>query len=101
MVKRTFDLVAATVGLIAASPILLPVVFLVWWQDKHSPFYVAPRTGKDDVPFKMVKLRSMVVNADKTGVDSTGANDRRITAVGHFIRRTKLDEVTQLWNVLK
>ena len=48
----------------------------------------------------MVKLRSMVINADKSGVDSTAANDRRITPVGHFIRRYKLDEVTQLFNVL-
>jgi lipopolysaccharide/colanic/teichoic acid biosynthesis glycosyltransferase len=101
MLKRSFDVIAASVGLVVASPVLLPVMFLVWWQDKHSPFYVAPRTGKDDVPFRMVKLRSMVVNADKTGVDSTASNDRRITAVGRFIRRTKLDELTQLWNVLK
>jgi lipopolysaccharide/colanic/teichoic acid biosynthesis glycosyltransferase len=49
----------------------------------------------------MVKLRSMVINADKSGVDSTSAGDRRITPVGHFIRRYKLDELTQLWNVLK
>jgi lipopolysaccharide/colanic/teichoic acid biosynthesis glycosyltransferase len=48
----------------------------------------------------MVKLRSMVINADKSGVDSTSANDRRITPVGRFIRRYKLDELTQLWNVL-
>jgi len=99
MLKRLFDLVASALGLIMASPVLLPVMFLVWWQDKHSPFYVAPRVGKGDVSFKMIKLRSMVVNADKTGVDSTGANDRRITAVGHFIRRYKLDELSQLWNV--
>jgi lipopolysaccharide/colanic/teichoic acid biosynthesis glycosyltransferase len=75
-------------------------MYLVWKQDKHSPFYVAPRVGKDGKPFKMVKLRSMVINADKSGVDSTGANDQRITKVGHFIRRYKLDELTQLWNVL-
>lgn len=99
MLKRLFDLIASGLGLIVASPVLLPVMFLVWWQDKHSPFYVAPRVGRGDVPFKMIKLRSMVVNADKTGVDSTGANDRRITAVGHFIRRYKLDELSQLWNV--
>jgi lipopolysaccharide/colanic/teichoic acid biosynthesis glycosyltransferase len=98
--KRLFDVSAAACGLIAASPILLPVMFLVWWQDKHSPFYVAARVGKDGRPFQMVKLRSMIVNADKSGVDSTGANDRRITPVGHFIRRFKLDELTQLWNVL-
>lgn len=98
--KRLFDTIASFFGLLMASPVLLPVMFLVWRQDGHSPFYVAPRVGKDGVPFKMMKLRSMVVNADKTGVDSTGANDRRITPVGHFIRRYKLDELTQLWNVL-
>ncbi len=84
-----------------ASPVLLPVMFLVWRQDRHSPFYVAPRVGLNDQPFKMIKLRSMVINADKSGVDSTSANDNRITAVGQFIRRYKLDELTQLWNVLK
>lgn len=99
--KRLFDVLASFFGLLVASPVLLPVMFLVWRQDGHSPFYVAPRVGKDGVPFKMMKLRSMVVNADKTGVDSTGANDRRITRVGHFIRRYKLDELTQLWNVLR
>ncbi|MDO8375158.1 MAG: sugar transferase [Polaromonas sp.] len=101
MLKRLFDVVASAAGLIVASPVLLPVIFLVWRQDRHSPFYIAPRVGKNDKPFKMVKLRSMVINADKTGVDSTSANDNRITAVGQFIRRYKLDELTQLWNVFK
>lgn len=101
MLKRLFDVVASASGLIVASPVLLPVIFLVWRQDKHSPFYIAPRVGKNDKPFKMVKLRSMVINADKSGVDSTSANDNRITAVGQFIRRYKLDELTQLWNVFK
>jgi len=99
--KRLFDFVASFFGLLIASPVLLPVMFLVWRQDGHSPFYVAPRVGRNGVPFKMMKLRSMVVNADKSGVDSTGSNDMRITPVGHFIRRYKLDELTQLWNVLK
>jgi lipopolysaccharide/colanic/teichoic acid biosynthesis glycosyltransferase len=99
--KRLIDILLSATGLLLASPVLLPVMFLVWWQDKHSPFYVAPRTGLNDRPFRMVKLRSMVINADKSGVDSTGSNDRRITRVGHFIRRYKLDELTQLWNVLK
>jgi lipopolysaccharide/colanic/teichoic acid biosynthesis glycosyltransferase len=101
LLKRLFDVLASAIGLLAASPVLLPVMFLVWWQDKHSPFYVAPRVGQGDVPFRMVKLRSMIVNADKSGVDSTGNNDRRITPVGQFIRSYKLDELTQLWNVLK
>ncbi len=99
--KRLLDILLSALGLVLASPVLLPVMFLVWWQDRHSPFYVAPRVGAGDTMFKMIKLRSMVINADKSGVDSTGANDRRITKVGHFIRRYKLDELTQLWNVLK
>lgn len=99
--KRLFDILASGFGLLLASPVLLPVMFLVWKQDKHSPFYVAPRVGKGDTIFSMIKLRSMVINADKSGVDSTSANDRRITPVGHFIRRYKLDELSQLWNVLK
>jgi lipopolysaccharide/colanic/teichoic acid biosynthesis glycosyltransferase len=99
--KRMLDILLASVGLLLASPVLLPVMFLIWWQDKHSPFYIAPRTGRGERPFRMVKLRSMVIHADKSGVDSTAANDRRITAVGRFVRRYKLDELTQLWNVLK
>jgi lipopolysaccharide/colanic/teichoic acid biosynthesis glycosyltransferase len=99
--KRLFDFLASAFGLLAFSPLLLGAMFLVWWQDKHSPFYIAKRVGKGGKPFNMVKLRSMVINADKSGVDSTSANDRRITGVGHFIRRYKLDEVMQLWNVFK
>jgi lipopolysaccharide/colanic/teichoic acid biosynthesis glycosyltransferase len=99
--KRLLDIVGAAIGLLLASPVLLPVMFLIWWQDKHSPFYVAPRMGRGERAFRMVKLRSMVINADKSGVDSTAANDRRITGVGQFVRRYKLDELTQLWNVLK
>lgn len=98
--KRAFDFFAALFGLLVTSPVLLPVMFLVWRQDRHSPFYVADRVGLNGNTFKMVKLRSMVINADMSGVDSTSANDQRITAVGHFIRRYKLDELTQLWNVL-
>lgn len=98
--KRSLDIVVAVVGLVLASVVLLPVMFLVWRQDGHSPFYMAPRVAKDGGMFTMVKMRSMVKNADKSGVDSTAAGDMRITPVGHFIRRYKLDELTQLWNVL-
>lgn len=98
--KRVFDLVISSVGLALASPILIPAILAVWLYDRHSPFYVAPRVGRDGHLFKMVKLRSMRVNADRVGVDSTSARDPRITPVGHLIRRYKLDELTQLWNVL-
>ena len=99
--KRTMDLVVSSIGLIGASPILVPVMFLVWRHDRHSPFYVSERVGKDGDGFRMVKLRSMVVGADRSGVDSTAADDSRITPVGQFIRRYKLDELTQLWNVIR
>jgi lipopolysaccharide/colanic/teichoic acid biosynthesis glycosyltransferase len=97
--KRFFDILISGLALILASPVLIPVMFLVWIQDWHSPFYIAARVGKKERLFKMVKLRSMVINADKSGVDSTSSNDRRITKVGHFIRRYKLDEFSQMWNV--
>lgn len=101
MLKRLVDILAAAFGLIAASPVLLPVMFLVWWEDRHSPFYIAPRVGQNGLPFRMIKMRSMVIGADRKGASSTSNDDRRITPVGHFIRRYKIDELTQLWNVLK
>lgn len=99
--KRLLDIVASFCGLLVFSPVLLVFMFLVWRQDKHNPFYVADRVSKGDGTFRMVKLRSMIVNADKSGVDSSSADDNRITKVGHMIRKYKLDEITQLWNVLK
>ena len=97
--KRLFDICCSAFGLLIASPVLLPVMFLVWIQDFHSPFYIAPRVGKNMTIFKMIKLRSMIKNADASGVDSTSGDDMRITRVGKFIRKCKLDELTQLWNV--
>jgi len=100
MIKRLVDILASFFGLLIASPILLLVMFLVWKEDRKSPFYIAPRSGRNGTTFKMVKLRSMAVDADKSGVDSTSSNDMRITPIGHKIRRYKLDELVQLWNVL-
>jgi lipopolysaccharide/colanic/teichoic acid biosynthesis glycosyltransferase len=100
MIKRLLDIAISLIGLICFSPILLFVSILVWSNDKKSPFYIPSRVGKKGKIFYMVKLRSMVVNADKTGVDSTSNNDLRITSIGQKIRKYKLDELTQLWNVL-
>lgn len=100
MVKRLFDMVLSAVGLIFASSVLVPALIAIWVQDFRSPFYVATRVGKGGRVFRMIKLRSMVVNADRAGGDSTSANDGRITPVGHIIRACKLDELSQLWNVL-
>jgi len=98
--KRLFDIIVSFCGLVMFSPILMIFMFLVWKGDKKTPFYMALRAGKDGKAFKMVKLRSMTVDADKSGVNSTGNNDIRITPIGHKIRSYKLDELTQLWNVL-
>jgi lipopolysaccharide/colanic/teichoic acid biosynthesis glycosyltransferase len=98
--KRLLDFTLSLIGLIICSPVLIPIIVIVWIQDWHSPFYIAPRVGKGEKQFNMVKLRSMIINAHKSGVDSTSSNDNRITGVGRFIRRYKLDELSQLWNVL-
>ncbi len=100
MTKRIFDFLVSIIGLLLLAPIILLFMLLVWLQDWHSPFYIAPRVGKNGVLFMMIKLRSMVINADKTGVDSTSNDDKRITILGGIIRRYKLDEITQLLNVL-
>ncbi len=101
ILKRAFDLLASSVGLLALSPLLLAVMFAIWMQDRESPFYIAPRVARGGGVFKMVKFRSMVVNADKIGGSSTAVTDRRITPVGQFVRAYKLDELIQLWNVFK
>lgn len=98
--KRAFDAVVAAIALLLLSPLLLVLSVLVWLQDYHSPFYTGQRIGQGGAPFKMVKFRSMTVGADRTGVDSTAADDRRITAIGRMLRAYKLDELIQMWNVL-
>lgn len=98
--KRIIDIIVSLTGLILFSPIIFPILIVVWLQDFHNPFYVAPRVGKNHDLFRMIKLRSMTVNADKSGVDSTSNNDIRITSVGKFIRKFKIDEISQLINVL-
>lgn len=100
MLKRILDITLSSFGLILASPVLIVVMILVWLQDFHSPFYIAQRIGKNGKPFQMVKMRSMVTNAESSGVDSTSQDDKRITYIGKFIRAYKIDEITQLWNVL-
>ena len=99
--KRAFDIFASALGLGLMSPVLLLFMLLIWLQDGHSPFYIAPRAGRQGETFQMIKLRSMVIDADISGVDSTSAGDKRITWVGKIIRRYKVDEFSQLWNVLR
>jgi len=98
--KRLFDIVIALILLLAFSPLIIVLAVSIYLYDYSSPLYVAERIGKDGVPFRMVKLRSMVVDADKVGGSSTSKIDRRITPVGRFVRALKLDEIMQFWNVL-
>ena len=98
--KRLFDICCSLFGLVVIVPGLVPLCLVIWLQDYKSPFYIPWRVGRGGRKYKMVKLRSMVVRADRTGVDSTGSNDPRITPVGRFVRRYKLDELPQLYNVL-
>lgn len=101
MTKRALDFISALLGLLLFSPLLIAVMIAIWLEDGHSPFYIALRVARGRRTFRMVKFRSMVVNADKLGGVSTSATDRRITRAGKFVRKWKLDELIQLWNVLK
>src|SRR3954471_16065949 len=99
--KRLIDILLALLGLIVLSPLL---VVLAEWIHPSSPgpiVYAGVRVGRKGVPFRMYKFRTMVVNADKLGASSTAADDKRITGVGRFLRRFKLDELPQLFNVLR
>ena len=100
MIKRALDIVAASFGLLILSPALVTVMIAIWWQDRQSPFYIATRAARGGGVFRMVKFRSMVVNADRIGGSTTAAGDGRITPMGRFVRAYKLDELIQLWNVL-
>lgn len=100
MLKRTFDLVASALGLLVFSPLLLAVALWVKLDSPGPVFYRGRRGGRDNVPFGIYKFRSMVMNADKIGGSSTSGEDPRVTKSGRFIRKYKIDELSQLLNVL-
>jgi len=101
MLKMLFDIIFSLFGLILFSPLLLGVAYLIKKEDRGPIFYSSTRVGKFGKTFKMFKFRTMVVNADKVGGPSTADDDPRITRIGRFMRRYKLDEIPQLINVLK
>jgi lipopolysaccharide/colanic/teichoic acid biosynthesis glycosyltransferase len=100
-VKRLFDVTLSLVGIVLFIIPCTVVAVLIWLQDLKSPFYISSRVAKGGGTFKMVKFRSMVIRADTSGVDSTTSNDPRITVLGKVVRKFKIDELPQLWNVLK
>ncbi|MBV9952585.1 MAG: sugar transferase, partial [Acidimicrobiia bacterium] len=110
--KRTFDIVGASVGLLVSAPILFATAIAIKIDSRGPVFFRQSRVGRDSEPFAIVKLRSMVQNAEELLIDLTDANeadgplfkikdDPRVTRVGRLIRRTSIDELPQLWNVLR
>jgi len=99
--KRAFDLVAALCGLVLLLPMLSVIALAVWLEDRRSPWFRGVRVGRGGRRFRMLKFRTMIPDAWRSGVSSTAVGDRRITRLGKLLRRAKLDELPQLWNVLR
>lgn len=100
MMKRLFDVLAALCGLLLLLPLLLTIAAVIKLSSPGPVLYSQLRVGRHGRRFRIYKFRSMVVNADKLGSSVTTGGDRRITTIGRILRRTKLDELPQLWNVL-
>ena len=99
--KRMFDIIFSCIILITLFPILIIILMAVWVDDKKSTFYLSKRVGKNNFDFTMIKIRSMRIDAEKCGINSTSSDDERITRIGHFIRRFKFDEILQFLNVIQ
>jgi len=100
-VTRFFDIVLSITGLIVLAPVLLVLSLLVRFSSKGAVLYVQERTGRHGIPFRLYKFRSMRIGSDKKGLLTVGGRDPRITSVGYVLRKFKLDELPQLWNVLR
>lgn len=99
--KRGVDLLLAVGGLIMLTPLLVVIALMIRVSSPGPMFYRGTRVGKGGRTFKMYKFRTMVINADKIGGSSTPDDDPRITPVGRWLRRTKLDELPQLINIVQ
>ncbi len=100
MVKRLFDVLASTVMLLLLSPLLLVLSLAVNFSSKGPVFYMQERIGKNEKLFRIFKFRTMFLDADKKGLLTVGGRDPRVTPVGYFLRKYKLDELPQLFNVM-
>lgn len=100
MLKRTFDFLVSFFGLLLLSPLILCIAVWVKCDSKGPIFYRQVRVGKDGREFKLLKFRSMRVGADRAGLLTLGDRDPRVTRSGFWLRKTKLDELPQLFNVL-
>ena len=99
--QRAFDILISIIGLLFGLA-LLPIILLGNIMGNKGPlFYTQERVGRNGKPFKIIKLRTMIVNAEKDGVKWAQKDDKRVTAFGRFLRRSRLDEIPQFYNVLK
>lgn len=98
---RLFDIFFSLFGIVVLSPLLLIISLFIIVESKGGAFYLQKRVGKDGIDFKLFKFRSMRVGSDKKGLITIGEKDMRLTKVGYCIRRLKLDELPQLFNVLQ
>lgn len=96
---RFFDIILSILGMALLSPIFIVVILAICFDSKGGPFYGQVRVGKNGSDFKLFKFRSMRTGSDKKGLITVGGRDPRITKVGYFIRKYKLDELPQLMNV--
>jgi lipopolysaccharide/colanic/teichoic acid biosynthesis glycosyltransferase len=101
VVKRIFDFICSTLGLIVLSPILIAIAIKIKTGSDGAVFFKQIRVGEKNKEFEILKFRTMVVDAEKLGRQITVGNDSRITKVGGFLRKYKLDELPQLINVFK
>ncbi len=99
--KRLFDLAAAGTGLLVLAPLLAAIGLLILVEDGRPVFFRQERVGRDGRPFRIWKFRTMVRDAERRGTAITVGRDPRITRIGHWLRRFKLDELPQLWNVVR
>ena len=99
--KRAFDIAFAGAGLLLTAPLSLAAAIAIRLDSPGPVLYAQPRSGLGGHPFTAWKFRSMIVDADRDGARQAAAGDPRITRVGRVLRRTALDEVPQLWNILR
>lgn len=98
---RLLDIIFSTLGIIILLPLFLIICLIIKADSKGGCFFIQERIGKGGKPFGILKFRTMRCGADADGLLTIGTHDRRITRVGSFLRKTKIDELPQLWNVLK
>lgn len=96
---RFFDILFSIIGLVLLSPLFTVLYFLIRIESQGGGFYSQERIGKNGKPFKLFKFRSMRIGTDKKGLITIGEKDNRITKTGFILRKYKLDELPQLWNV--